>query len=224
MTTIRAGSESGSSLVLYPSQPTRSRNSSGTWTLKYKYWCKSSAAKDSGDDGDLPANASAPPDGDFSDLELNQVTVTPQVQNPSMVDVELTYTLPNSSPSFPLSEGEVRFESDVTLQDADIIEKAIEDEWSESAKEDAIVTRQKKTYLAPVPTFRRIENAASVSFSEANIIENVGVRDTPTGMISPTADKWIKSRKSMVQQGSRTLITQEWWYSTSAWAGEEYAP
>jgi hypothetical protein len=217
MAVIRVGSQTGSSLVAYPSQPSKTRDANGNWTLVYKYWCLRTSAESL-----LPANGDAPPGGVHSTLELSQAQVTPQLQNPEIVDVELTYTAPNRGYAFPVKPGEIRFEADTTVADANIIQKLIANGASEAEKNEVLNDLHKKTYLAPVPIFRRIENKSSFTWSEANIIADVGLRSTPTGMTSPTAGKWLKTRLSVQQQGTRAIVTEEWAYSTNAWDGAEY--
>ena len=217
MAVIRAGSKDGSQLVEYASQPTKTRDANDNYTLTYKYWCKRDLAE-----GLLPASGSNPPGGVHPTLELNQVTITPQATNPKIVDVELIYNEPNLGPWIPTLPGEIRFESDTGVQDANLPQRLVDVGASEADKNEVLNDQKKKTYLAPVPIFRRIENAGAFTWSEANIVENVGKREAPTGMTSPTAGKWLKTRRSVSQQGARYIITEEWAYSTAAWDGPEY--
>ncbi len=217
MPVIRAGSVDGTALQIYPSYPQKTRDTSDNWILTYKYWCQASQAESL-----LPATGSAPPGGIHTTLDLTAVTITPKTDNPKMVDIEIIYTEPNFSPWVPVQPGEVRYESDAGVQDANIAQRLIDLGSSESDKNDAINDLKKKTYLAPVPIFRRIENMSSLAWTEANIVENVGKRQDPTGMTSPSAGKWLKTRRSIQSQGTRQIMTEEWAYSTSAWDGPEY--
>jgi len=139
-----------------------------------------------------------------------------------MVDVEITYSFPSISSDSPLLPGEVRQECDTGVQDANIVQQLVDVAASEADKNEALNDQKKKTYLAPVPIYRRIENVASFVFSEANIVENVGKREAPTGMTTPTAGKWLKTRLSITQEGGRFIQTEEWAYASAAWDGPEY--
>ena len=69
------------------------------------------------------------------------------------------------------------------------------------------------SYLVPAPTFTRTEILSSFTFSEANIVAAVGTRNAPTGMTSPTANKWLKTRLSIRKTG-KVIEKSETWQSS----------
>lgn len=79
------------------------------------------------------------------------------------------------------------------------------------------------SYQVPQPTFTRTEILSSFTFSEANIISNVGKRNAPTGMTSPTANKWLKTRLSLRQSGNVVEKTESWQYAGNGWDTDIYS-
>jgi hypothetical protein len=81
------------------------------------------------------------------------------------------------------------------------------------------------SYLLASPTYTRTEIAASFTFSEANIVAAVGTRSTPTGMTSPTANKWLKTRLGVRKTGSVVEKSETWQYAgpgTRVWDTDIY--
>lgn len=66
------------------------------------------------------------------------------------------------------------------------------------------------SYMVPAPVFRRTEILNSFTWSEANVIANVGKRQNPTGMISPTSNAWLKTSLSVRQNGSSYEKVETW--------------
>jgi len=222
---IRAGSEDGRSLVIHPSYPRKRRDASGNYVLTYRYWCLADSAE-----GLLPAVGSAPPDTGHPTLELTTVDIVPRGNNPGIVDVEIIYAVPDLNQWIPVQPGEVRYEVDTTVQDAPLADQAIDDTAaSEADKNIAINDAKKETYLAPVPIFRRIENVGAFTYNFANVVDNVGKRQDPTGYTAGADDddsngnpRWLKTRKSVTTQGSRWIVTEEWAFATAAWSNWPY--
>jgi hypothetical protein len=79
-----------------------------------------------------------------------------------------------------------------------------------------------ESYLVPQPTFTRTEVLSSFTFSEANIIANVGKRDAPTGMTSPAANKWLKMRLSIRKSGNVIEKSETWQYASGDWKSDIY--
>ena len=79
-----------------------------------------------------------------------------------------------------------------------------------------------ETYWIPQPTFTRTEVLSSFTFSEANIVSAVGTRNAPTGMTSPTANKWLKTRLSVRKSGNVVEKTEAWQYASAGWDTDIY--
>lgn len=80
-----------------------------------------------------------------------------------------------------------------------------------------------ESYLVPQPTFTRYEILSSFTFSEANIISSVGTRCAPTGMTSPTSNKWLKMRLGIRQSGSVYEKSEMWQYASAGWDTDIYS-
>jgi hypothetical protein len=74
-----------------------------------------------------------------------------------------------------------------------------------------------ESYMVPQPTFTRTEVLSSFTFTEANIISAVGTRNAPTGMTSPTADRWLKMRLSIRKSGNVVEKSESWQYASAGW-------
>lgn len=79
------------------------------------------------------------------------------------------------------------------------------------------------SFLSPQPTYTRTEMLSSFTFSEANIISNVGKRQAPTGMTSATAAKWLKTRLSIRKIGKVVEKSESWQYAQNDWESVIYA-
>lgn len=144
--------------------------------------------------------------------------------------VELVYA-PNDPPSFNSAPaGTVTQEAD-----ANPIEIPIQQHpnyspgasyWDKDGVLHAFIGGNEKigieAYMVPQPTYTRTEVLASFTFSEANIIANVGTIEAPTGMTSPTAGKWLKTRLSIRKSGSVVEKSESWQYATAGWDTDIY--
>lgn len=80
-----------------------------------------------------------------------------------------------------------------------------------------------EAYQVPQPTFTRYEILSSFTFSEANIVSAVGTRNAPTGMTSPTANCWLKTRLSVRQNGTVFEKSETWQYASAGWDTDIYS-
>ena len=76
--------------------------------------------------------------------------------------------------------------------------------------------------LEPQPTYRRSEVLDDFTFSEENIINDVGKIMDPTGMSGPTAKKWLKVGFSVRQAGVKFEQTETWQYADNEWSTDLY--
>ncbi len=136
--------------------------------------------------------------------------------------VVLTYGSPNPSMGPTPPAGTVTYEADANMIDIPI-EQHPDFSSGSSTYDDAgnlivpcINTELKPgvtSYQVPCPTFTRSEVLSSFTFSEANIISAVGTRNAPTGMTSPTANKWLKTRLSIRKNGNVVEKSETWQYA-----------
>jgi len=72
--------------------------------------------------------------------------------------------------------------------------------------------------LSPQPIFRRTEVLASFTFTEANIIDDVGVIDnSPNGIVAPTAGLWLKTGFVVRSVGDLFEQTETWQFAENGW-------
>jgi hypothetical protein len=79
-----------------------------------------------------------------------------------------------------------------------------------------------ESYIKPAPTYTRSEVVSSFAFTEANLIDNVGKRQAPTGVTSPTANAWLKMSKTPVPEGENFRIVETWQHSPTLWDEDIY--
>jgi hypothetical protein len=80
------------------------------------------------------------------------------------------------------------------------------------------------SFISPQPTYRYEKSyaAGSVTFNEGTIISTVGKRVAPTGMTSPTTDKWLHVGRSISEQGDSVLIADVYQYAANGWDTDIY--
>lgn len=97
---------------------------------------------------------------------------------------------------------------------------------SEAAGVPVINGKQKAegvtSFLLPGPTYTRSRSESSFTFSEANLIANIGTRNAPTSMTNPTADMWLKTGLSASEEGDIVRITETWTYNPYGWDTDIY--
>ena len=80
-----------------------------------------------------------------------------------------------------------------------------------------------ESFIVPQPTYTYTQIVNSFTFSESNIVDNVGTINSPTGMTSPSANKWLKTSKTVTPQGGKYQITETWQYNASGWDTDIYS-
>jgi hypothetical protein len=69
------------------------------------------------------------------------------------------------------------------------------------------------SYLNPAPTYTTNRVVSSFTWSEANIVDQVGKRQAPTGMTSPTTGRWLKVAFVPIEDGDVVRIRETWQYN-----------
>jgi hypothetical protein len=144
--------------------------------------------------------------------------------------VELVYA-PNDPPSFNTAPaGTITYEADANAIEIPIQQHPSYSPGTSYRDADGVFhaflgANEKigvEAYLLPQPTFTRTEVLSSFTFSEANIISGVGTINAPTGMTSPTAGKWLKTRLSVRKSGSVVEKSESWQYASGGWDADIY--
>ena len=73
-------------------------------------------------------------------------------------------------------------------------------------------TKSSDSSIDNAPQYSYTDIVSSFTFSEANIISGVGSLSAPTGMTSPTTDKWLKTGRSVSPVGDKFQIVDTWEY------------
>lgn len=93
-----------------------------------------------------------------------------------------------------------------------------------AAQQENLRLQGVEAFLDPQPIYRRIEILSSFTFSEANAIDNVGkIDNTPEGLTSPSAGKWLKTGLHVRQVGDKYEQTETWQYARNGWNTDLYA-
>jgi len=166
-------------------------------------------------------------DADFSEAKLRHINY--QKDGPQNATLELVYIPPTwpSDPNVPalpavgtVTQGADANPIEIPIEQVDGITSQDVDENGVGVGEFAGITHK----LEPQPVYRRGEVLGSFTFSEANIIENVGKIDqTPAGMTSPTSGKWLKTGRGIQQVGDDFDKQESWQYASEGWNTTLYA-
>jgi hypothetical protein len=70
-----------------------------------------------------------------------------------------------------------------------------------------------QAYLVPAPTYTTNRVVSSFTWSEANVIDKVGKRQSPTGLTSATAGRWLKTAFIPTEDGDVVRIRETWQYN-----------
>ncbi len=88
-----------------------------------------------------------------------------------------------------------------------------------AAEIEAVLKDGIEATLMPMPTYRRtVVSSGSFTWSQANIIANVGkIDDTPEGMTSPTAGRWLQNEHKVTEHSSVVTEIFDWQYNLTGW-------
>ena len=78
------------------------------------------------------------------------------------------------------------------------------------------------SFYMPMPVYERRELKSFFSFSESNITQAVGTRDSPSGMTGSSTDKWLKIEKQVTEIGQDAEVIERWQYNPAGWDTDIY--
>jgi hypothetical protein len=232
MSINRYASLNGTKLVWYSSQPSAERDGD-TWTYRFRAWCLRSSVFSL-----VPVSGTAITNAAFNasassnipvtgitttNLELTGVSVMAN-PSPEMVDVEFSFKYSDVLTGTWMGHynGEIEQRSETTVRDVptklayegpipDLVNAAIE---AAAADIDTV----------PVPGLKYYYSTYTTSFgwSEAELIAVSGISiaevGAPTGIDTPTANKWLLQGKSIENVGAGMVkVSEEWEYSPIDW-------
>jgi len=79
------------------------------------------------------------------------------------------------------------------------------------------------SYISPQPAYTYEKVYSTFTWSEENIISTVGQIVAPTGMTSPTANKWLHSGRSITEQGTSIVVRDSFQHASNGWDTDIYA-
>lgn len=206
MSVTRYGVNTQTALRL-KSGPVYSEDDRGRAQVVYEYYCLASSVI-----ALLPAYNAAAPDSQYASLLRREVQAAPH--EPGGVILTVIYREPGGST--PPAVGDITIETNSTLNEVPI-EQIV---GITEAELNAARAKNVKTVLRfPVVVTRR-EVVSSVTLSEANLIADVGTRQAPTGVTSPTANAWVKTGKAY-SIGDVITLTETWAYDVDLWQNIE---
>lgn len=154
-------------------------------------------------------------DGEYTDSVLTKMISRPV----GATNAELTYTYE------PSADAEV---VGTVIQEIDSNPIDIPVGDAKEGLSAAVIAAKKKegieAILRPQPIYRRTEILASFTFSEANAINDVGkIDNTPAGLTSPTAGKWLKVGFVVRTAGAVVEQAETWQYAENGWDTDFYS-
>ncbi len=205
MSTTHVGND-GSTLVIQPGFPIKRQTPDAKWEIEFLYW----TAKD-GAEALLPSPGAASTEAGHTGLLLQDVEIFPS-EDPTAVFVRLIYR----DPDVILRQvGTTIRESEAAIQEVPIEHKTgLTDPEKATLKAAGV-----KSFIVPSVTYSRTTFSSSFTFTEANLVDGVGLIDNaPTGMTAPTANRWLKTALTVRKAGSDVEVRNTWMYDTNGWS------
>jgi hypothetical protein len=193
-----------------PGYPRKSRDEAGRWSLEYMYNVTVADAYTQ-----APAHNSAPPspeNTDFPTLICTGVEISPG-NDPLNAVMRVTYTTPGTSGPLPVG---TTLRSSTTA----MVERAIDEITSLTASQvENLKAKGRRTVPYFTVSYRRRSIDAAFTWNQASIISGVGARSAPTGMTSPTANKWLKTERNLneLESAGDVEVEDVWMYDENGW-------
>ena len=206
-THYQASGYTGSSIVWHPNQPTLKR-SGGVLSYVWTGWAKSQLVETLiPDDGTSMDEAPTNVEGK-DDYKLTEVSVS-ETNAPGISDVELTYTKDGG--------GGIRRKAGDIERRAEVITLSRE---KVDVSPGAGVTRETVTFAGIRYTYSAYEETPE-NWTEAQLVTQAGIGinklGEPSGIDSPTADKWIFRGAEVQETDGLARRTETWEYSPLGW-------
>lgn len=193
----------------------RQMDSYGNWTVTLTYAVLTSAAY-----SEAPARADAIP-APYSTDHPSLICVGSLIDdNPDgrTSTLEVTYATPTG---FLLAPGSGAIRS----TRAAINEKLVDEELTTASEAEAAKALDRRVITRFTVEYSRRSVESSFTWSEANVVSGVGKRQDPTGMTSPTANRWLKVERAATElaSGGDVELTETWQYDENGWNTTIYA-
>ncbi len=166
----------------------------------------------------LPANNESDEEGRIP----GKVTVVPVPAFSGVVEVSFPWKKPEtvSLGSIDRPEGSVIFESEAVLTEKNP-ESHPDWDGADAATQEKI-KKNVASFSFVTVTFKRseIKNKSSFEFTESELLGNVNLKENPTGLTNPTANKWMNMGKTIHwEMGENLEVIETWRYDQNEWEG-----
>jgi len=143
--------------------------------------------------------------------KLSRIT-EPTEDTREIVDVVLEYTNPlfeqGAGRYRDLPIGTVFLESSSNRNEIEV------EEYAGNAEYVSV----KKAVIEATFTRTEIIAASGWSWTQANVIGNINVKQAPTGMAgTPTVDAWLNVGRQVSQEGDKIIVVDTWAYNPDLW-------
>lgn len=203
-----------------PGYPEKDSKEGGAWTVTERYWVDADNVTSS-----LPAHGATTNQhgATVTDPDGNTLTcrrrLVQQGNSPDTRIVELTYSRTTEQLIFKRPADNPR-QVRLSHMDAPINDARLLDSnggpFTQAQIDDA-VAEEYETLPLPVAEYTYTDVNASFVWSEANITANLFAKNTPTGISSPTAGKWLLVGREIDETENETVIRTNWNFCNSGW-------
>lgn len=214
MPAVHVGSKRGDTLIPVNAKPDGtvdpnvSHDDDDNITVILKYKCH-------GDFVDTlrPVKGSACPIAAYSTLIRKSTHVVPLAGHANWVTLEVQYGA--FSFSWQKKSGDTTQESSASFREFAVSDKRL---GLSVAKQKQLLAKRQKTVGVINPKYTYTLYDAAWVWSEVNVISGVGATGSPTGMSGATANKWLKTERSVREsQDGLVEIRDSWDYNDPGW-------
>jgi hypothetical protein len=212
MATRTAGLTTATKILI--GQPQRQRDSSGNWTVTYRYAV--AIANGYSQSPTHGAAIPAPEATDHPNLICTDVQLDDAGDGTNMFMVVI-YSEPSGT--ILVSGG-----SAIRSTRSAVIEKMVDEVAADDTDAADLKALGKRSKAEFTVSYHRRSVEAAYTWSQANIIDGVGKRGAPTGLASATANLWVKTERNATEQnaGGGTELEEVWVYDEAGWDDRLY--
>jgi len=138
---------------------------------------------------------------------------------PGVASMLVTYGPRGTSSFSKLRAGEESFESEHRMTERPLEEHPKWDTWTDAQKQELTKERKLKVFRIGQVEHRytKAYERGGFAYTEANLIADVNELTDPTGIVSPTADKWMKIGRRIIYRENTIEVEDTWAYDEGGW-------
>jgi hypothetical protein len=192
--------------------PLPGRNSGEGLTKQYCYVVPLATAKDY-----IPSDNSQDPNNEagyiFSSASFSSH------EDPTLLYMYVNYKANSNSQTVTSGQREVG--SIVKRASLAVQAKPIEEHkaWSDPDFQAAAKEKKREIFLVAgiTYTYSQTYSGSSFGISESVLVNGLGQKGAPTGLIGANGDKWMRTGTEIVQEGNNVNVDITWQYSEAGW-------